>query len=77
LAGHEFYSDELTDLTGQELSEIAKRKDRETVEAIPLILARVGFTIVKIEDEPTELNRKVNESAEPKSESEPHSGGTS
>jgi hypothetical protein len=76
LAGHEFYSDELTDLTGQELSEIAKRKDRETVEAIPLILARVGFTIVKIEDEPTELNRKVNESAEPKSESEPHSRGT-
>jgi RyR domain len=69
LASHEFYSDEPTDLTGRQLSETAKQKNREMVAAIPKILARVGFTIVKIEDEPEELSRKEGEPAEPESES--------
>lgn len=54
LAAHDFYRDEPTDIAGMQLSETAKGKDRETVAATPFILARMGFTIVKIEDPPGE-----------------------
>lgn len=48
LTNDEFYRDEPTDIAGKELSEDAKKKDRQTVEAIPQILARVGYTIEDI-----------------------------
>lgn len=52
LSRHEFYRNDPGVAPGMELSEEAKRKNRQMVQAIPRqILARVGFTIVKIKED--------------------------
>ncbi|MCJ7531869.1 MAG: hypothetical protein MUO64_12665 [Anaerolineales bacterium] len=40
---------ELAAMGREELSEVAKEKDRELIRRIPQILARVGYTVVKLE----------------------------
>ncbi len=59
-----FSEDEIARLGTGVLSETAKQKDRDAVKAIPEILAKIGYTIVKAQDK-SEKDKEANPVSKP------------